>query len=72
VLVNLYGLALACFYLPAATCPKACAEAALGRAEQGGILAQCKTATPFCHSHMSRGREYAQQVAVVSDHSSSC
>ena len=72
MLVNLYGLVLACLYMPASTCPTACREEgrALRRAAQGGMLGQSKTATPFCHNHMSsRCRE---QVAVVSDHSSSC
>lgn len=72
MLVNLYGLALACFYMPTSTCPSACREegGALRRAGQGGMLVHSKTATPFCHDHLpSRCRE---QVAVVSDHSSSC
>jgi len=58
MLVNLYGLALACFYMPASTCPTACREegGALRRAAQGGMLGQSKT----------------REVAVVSDHSSSC
>ena len=71
MLVNLYGLALACFYMPASTCPTACREegGALRRAAQGGMLGQSKKAGTFCHNHMS---SRCREVAVVSDHSSSC
>ena len=64
VLVNLYGIALACFFVPANSCPAACRRVSAGGAAAGIHLN--KTATPFCHN------QYKHQVAVVSDRSSSC
>ena len=64
VLVNLYGIALACCYLPATSCTSACMQLSVGSAAAG--LQHSKTATPFCH------KQYKRQVAVVSDDSSSC